>query len=163
MGCRDCNSALETAQNALAAETERATRALNFIVVLSGLVDEVDDQLRTTSSKLETRVALSAFATTLRENLDNYLTLEEEANGIQKPQVVGPFSPTREDSVPSAAALSGEEAEPVVDRLQRRGQLPVHVSGHDGMSGPAVQHRNRPKRIAPSPFRRQRRNPTDGR
>lgn len=49
MGCRDCNSSLETCQNSLAAANERAGRAILALADIGGILDEYDDALRAAS------------------------------------------------------------------------------------------------------------------
>lgn len=85
MGCRDCNSSLETAQNQVAQLSEQLNRAAGVILLIGGVLDEYEDEVRTIREpsaqaaveKLST-VASSAL-TVIHQHLEDWMQSEEEA------------------------------------------------------------------------------------
>lgn len=87
MGCRDCNSALETCQNSVAELTEKSARAGQLILAVGGILDEFEDEVRTIrgTTSAEAIEKLSAVATSalqsIHDRLEQWMLSEEEARG----------------------------------------------------------------------------------
>jgi len=87
MGCRDCNSALESAQNSLADANDKLSRAGELILAIGGVLDEYEDEVRairgsTSQEAIEKLSACSVSAlSVIHERMEQWMLSEEEARG----------------------------------------------------------------------------------